>query len=204
MSGRMAPAPRPGQRRRGVGALGGLAGPAVLIGAWAVLGTRIRGYSAISDPISRLAAVDAPTRWAMTGAFLAYGAGVGAYAADLRTATSRPAAAVLAANVLGTIGIAATPLDSPLGGSPHAVAAGLTYASLAATPVLASRSLAARGRGAAAGASVAAGVASAALLALSALDEDRTGLWQRSGLTVGHLWLMVTAAAHLRRRSRRS
>ena len=45
-----------------------------------------------------------------------------------------------------TIGIAATPMESSVGGAPHVVAAGLTYASLAATPLLASHSLSSEGR----------------------------------------------------------
>jgi hypothetical protein len=180
-------------------ALGGAIGPAAFIAAWAVLGERTRGYSPIDDPISRLAAVDASTRGAMTAGFLAYGAGVGLYAAELRAGLSAPAAGAALLSVLGTAGIAATPLDSALGGAPHAAAAGLTYASLAAVPLLASRSLAGRGRTVEASASVAVGLATGACLLASLVDDAHTGLWQRLGLTLGDVWLIASAWSLLRR-----
>lgn len=174
-------------------AIGGLVGPAAFVAAWAILGERTRGYSPVGDPISRLAAVDASTRGAMTAGFVAYGAGVGVYAAELRAGLSVPAANAALLNVLGTAGIAATPLDSALGGVPHAVAAGLSYASLAAVPLLASGSLAGQGRATLARASVAVGVATGACLLASLVDDAHTGLWQRLGLTLGDLWLVASA-----------
>jgi hypothetical protein len=179
-------------------ALGGVAGPVAFIAAWAILGSRTRGYSPIEDSISRLAAVDASTRGAMTAGFLAYGAGVGLYATELRAGLSGPAANAALLNVVGTVGIAATPLDSGLGGVPHAVAAGVSYASLAALPLLTSRPLAERGRTAGARASAAAGLAIGACLLVSLVDDAHTGLWQRLGLTLGDLWLIASAWSLLR------
>jgi hypothetical protein len=174
-------------------ALAGVAGPATFIATWAVLGARASGYSPAQDPISRLAAVNAPTHAAMTAGFLAFGAGVGVYARELRNAF--PGGAGLAALVTAgaTIAIAATPLDSALGGTPHAVAAGVAYASLAAIPVLARPSLARRGHLRAAAASVAVGISVAACLAGSVIARHHAGAWQRLGLTLGDAWLIVSA-----------
>jgi hypothetical protein len=98
-----------------------------------------------------------------------------------------------------TIGIAATPLDSPVGGLPHAVAAGIAYASLAATPLLSAPSLAAAGQRKAAVVSLLAGGATAACLGASAVVEARTGLWQRTGFLIGDAWL-IASAIYLNRR----
>ncbi len=174
-----------------------------LIAAWAVLGARTGGYSPIADPISRLAASGAPTQAAMTGAFAVYAAGVAAHAADLRPALSGATATTAALNAAATIGIAITPLDSRLGGVPHAAAAAATYASLAAIPLLSARVLARRGHRRAARASIATGLASGACLAISAVDTARTGLWRRTGLTVGHLWLMSSTVTVVRYGTRR-
>ncbi len=173
--------------------LGGIIGPAAFIGAWALLGARTRGYSPVDDPISRLAAIDAPTRAAMTAGFLAYAIGVGAHSTELRRALPGPAATAAAVNVVGTVGIAVTPLGSAMGGAPHAVAAALAYGSLAATPLLAVRPLAARGDRAAARGSAIVGTTCGACLALSAVVGSHTGLWQRLGLTIGHAWLIASA-----------
>jgi hypothetical protein len=149
------------------------------VAAWAILGARTDGYSPVSDPISRLAATGAPTRTAMTVGLLGYAVGVGAYS---RTLPGR-LAPVAAVNAAAAIAIAATPLDSMAGGTPHAIAAGVSYASLAALPLLAGHRVVA--------------AASATALVLSLVDDAHTGLWQRTGLTVGHAWL---AAGALRRR----
>ena len=126
---------------------GGIIGPTALVGAWAALGTRLDGYSPVHDPISRLAANGASTQTAMTIGFLAYAGGVLPFARALKRELPDSAAAVAAAvSALGGLAIAATPLDSPLGGTPHALAAGITYVSLATTPLLAARAAEVDGR----------------------------------------------------------
>ena len=170
--------------------IAGAVAPSVFITAWAVLGARTDGYSPVDDPISRLAAVGAPTRIPMTAALVAYAIGLGAYAGQLRDDLSRPVAVAAALNVIGTIGIAATPLDSALGGAPHAAAAGLSYVSLGAIPILAAAPLARQGRRRGARLSAVVGGCTLAALALSASGADRTGLWQRTGLTLGDAWLI--------------
>ena len=175
-------------------ALGGVLGPLIFVATWALLGARRDGYSPVHDPISRLAAVDAPTRAAMSGGLVAFGVGVGAYAVALRT--EFPAAAAAAATTaVASIGIALTPLGSQVGGVPHAVAAGVAYASLAATPALAVRSLWRRGRRSHALASAGIGAACATALVASAVAPRYTGLFQRTGLTVGDVWLVASASA---------
>jgi hypothetical protein len=175
-------------------ALGGVAGPAAFVTAWSVLGARRGGgYSPIDDPISRLAAVDAPTRVAMTAGFLAFAAGVSMYAQELRRASGSGAGRAALATALATVGIAATPLDSPLGGVPHAACAGLAYATLAATPLLAARRLRDEGHATAATTSTALGLASGACLLTSILAPSATGFWQRVGLTLGDVWIVASA-----------
>jgi hypothetical protein len=130
----------------------------------------------------------------MSAGFLAYAVGVGACAGPLGRAFGDKVGIAASANAIASVAVAATPLDSRLGGLPHAIAAGATYASLAAIPALAARSPRLRSRRLAA-ASVAVAALSAASLALSATDADRTGLWQRTGLTLGHVWLAISALA---------
>jgi hypothetical protein len=180
-------------------ALGGVLGPAAFIAAWSMLGATQDGYSPIEDPISRLAAVGAPTRGAMTAGLLAFSAGVGLYADELHKSISKPGAAALATTALATVGVAATPLDSALGGVPHAAFAGLSYASLAATPILGGRALVRAGRPKAGVLSIAVGLGSAAALAGSVLVPQVSGLLQRVGLTAGDTWIMASAVGLLRR-----
>ena len=175
-------------------------GPAAFIAAWALLGWRREGYSAVGDPISRLAADDASTRWAMTAGFVTYGAGVALCATELGHGIGRRAAWACATSAVATVGIALTPLGSSLGGAPHAAFAGAAYASLAAAPLLARAPLHARGEARRANVATAAGVLTGAALLASALAPAATGLLQRLGLTVGDAWLMATAWHHLRPR----
>jgi hypothetical membrane protein len=171
--------------------IGGVVGPLSFIGAWAGLGAIETGYSSIHDSISRLAAVDASTRWAMTLGLLSLGAGVGLFARDLRRAF--PAAATAAAvTACSSLAIAATPLGSVVGGVPHAAAAGLAYGSLAAVPGLAGFQLWREGEQRLGRFSMVIGAASAASLTVS-IVSDQTGLWQRLGLTLAHTWIIATA-----------
>jgi hypothetical protein len=157
-----------------------------------VLGSVKRGYSPVEDPISRLAAVGASTRPFMTAGFAAFGAGVGLYATALREGLPGGAALAASTTAAASLGVAALPLNADLDRA-HALAAGLAYASLAATPLLGARALARTGRRGAAAASVACGLACAASLAASAVVETRVGLWQRVGLTTGDVWLVASA-----------
>lgn len=180
-------------------AVGGVLGPAAVITAWAALGARTPGYQPVIDPISRLAASGADTQTAMTGGFLAYAAGVGGLASLLGERYGGKVALAAAVNVAGTLGIAATPLDSPLGGAPHALAAGVTYASLAALPVLAAQGSDDPDGRPRALLFTTVGIVSGLSLALSASGlTDRVGLFQRLGLTLGHIWVMAVAAREVR------
>ena len=174
-------------------ACAGIAGPAAFIAAWSTLGATRVGYSPLQDPISRLAAVGAPTRPVMTAGFLTFAAGVGTYAPVLRTAGLSGAARAATITAASTLGIAALPLDGAGGDQPHAVAAGIAYAALAATPLLAARPLAQRGAHRTAAASVAIGLTVAGALAASVLLPRGAGLAQRLGLTVGDLWIIASA-----------
>ena len=98
-----------------------------------------------------------------------------------------------AATGLATIGIAALPLErSAAVDTWHGAAAGVAYVTLAATPLLAGRSLRERGHRRLAALSGLVGVVTATSLALS-LTGLPTGLFQRIGLTTGDLWIMVSA-----------
>lgn len=180
----------------------GIAGPVAFIATWSVLGTVRAGYSAVQDPISRLAAVGAPTRPVMTAGFVAFAAGVGLYSSVLREQDLGDASLAAKITAAAALVIAALPLGGPAGNVPHAVAAVVAYAALAAMPLLAARPLAAQGDGRAAVASIVAGAAIAAALAISVVGSDGTGLAQRVGLTVGDLWIMASALRSLRARSR--
>lgn len=180
--------------------LGGVIGPAAFVTAWAVLGARKSGYNPVTDHISRLAADGVSERGAMSLGFIAFGLAVPAYGLALRRSVEGPAWVAAVVTGFATLGVAAFPLDGPAGDTPHAIAAGIGYASLAATPLLAARPLSRAGKPGWARASVAAGVASGACLAAT-MAGPATGLFQRTGLGFGDLWLAATglaiAAGHL-------
>lgn len=186
-----------------LGAAGGVVGPVAFITAWTALGSMQPHYSPSADPISRLAAIDAPTSVAMTAGFLAFAAGALLYSRELRVALPGPAALAAAISGAASIGIAATPLGSALGGTPHAICAGIAYAAIATTPILGGRSLGQQGRQRAAVVSIAIGLASAVSLAASSLASPWAGLLQRLGLTLGDAWIVATAW-HLLPRSKRT
>jgi hypothetical membrane protein len=180
-------------------AWGGIAGPAAFVVAWSAAGARRPDYSPIEDPISRLAGAGAPTQAAMSLGFLAFGAGVGVYSAAAASRLSRATGAASALTAAATVGIAALPLDTPRGGVPHAVAAGLAYAALATTQLAGSRALAGLGLRTAARVSALSGVTTAVALGASAVVSSRTGLFQRVGLTLGDAWIAATAMWIVRR-----
>lgn len=182
-------------------AVAGATGPLAFVGAWLTAGSRAAGYSPVTDPISRLAAIGASTRPLMTTGLLVYAAGLAGYSARARPiGDARPALGwwgASAACAVATAAVAATPLDGPWGGTPHALAAGSGYAALALVPLSAAGRLHRAGRRRAATAAVATGSAVAACLVASVAGLPGTGAWQRAGLTLGDTWLVVTAiAAH--------
>ncbi len=165
-------------------------GPAAFITAWVASGTITPGYSPIRDHISDLAAVEATTRSLMNMGFAAFAVSVGAAVIPARRFLGRPAAVVLGANVLLTVGIALAPLGrSPEGDRAHAAVAGLGYLALATMGPSAARTLAkqspAIGR-----ASVVVGAISMACLGLS-LARPEAGFWQRTGLVATDAWLIA-------------
>lgn len=178
-------------------AIGGIAGPAAFIGAWAVGGLIKDGYDPVDTAISRLAAAGAETQPLMTAGFIGFGLGVPLFAQALRHAV--PGKAWVAATVTGaaTLGVAATPLEaSELVDRLHFVAATTGYVSLALVPLLAARHLPGRwplvSR-------VAGAVTAAALVAIP-LSDSTNGLAQRVGLTVTDAWIMAMAVRLLRPR----
>jgi hypothetical protein len=151
--------------------------------AWAALGAGAGGYDPTRQAISRLAALGAPTRPAMSAGLLALAAGMGLYGLAL----PRPLRLLPFANAACTLAIAALPLGGRNDGA-HGVAAALGYVTLAAIPpVVGRRPL-----------SVAIGFLSALCLLLTVLAGDRAGLFQRLGLTVAQAWVALSALALLR------
>ena len=179
-------------------AAGGVVGPAAFVTAWSVLGATTSGYSPVDDAISRLAASGAPTRVPMSAGFAVFGAGMGLYGAALRAALPGPAWALAAATGAATLGVAALPLATSMGDTPHNVAAATGYATLAALPVAAAAAFAKHGHRRWARYSFATGVLSAAVLLSSTLGMA-PGLAQRAGLTVVDVWVVASAVDVLRR-----
>jgi hypothetical protein len=176
-------------------ALGGLAGPLLFAGAWIVGSVTSPGYSAVDDPISRLAAVGADTRPLMTAGFIGFGLGLPLYAVALRRTVDGPAWIAAAATGLATLAVAALPLDhSPRLDGWHGVAAGFGYVTLAATPLLAVRPLRRRGHGRLARLGVAAAGVSGVSLVLASTRLP-SGAFQRLGLTAADVWVATSAVA---------
>lgn len=182
--------------------LGGAAGPVAFAGAWVWGSVSTDGYSMVGQPISRLAALGAPSRPEMTAGLLAFAGAVGAYSVAIRSELPGRAWVAAAATAAGSLGIAATPLDGPLGGNVHAAAAGIAYASLVALQVAGAAPLAERtGRPAVGAVSLGMAAVTAVCLAGNAVGPASvTGLFQRIGLTTGHVWI-ATSALVLRRRT---
>ena len=182
-------------------AAGGVVGPVAFVTTWALLGLATPDYSPVHDAISRLAATGASTRAWMTAGLLAFAAGMSTYALGLRAAVPGPAWVTAMATGAATVGVAAFPLG-PSGAvgdaTAHAAFAFAGYASLAATPLLAARGEADRGRSAWARLSLAAAALSAVFLAASTVGP-LDGLFQRLGLTVGDAWVVASAVTMVRR-----
>ncbi len=180
-------------------AAAGVVGPCVFIADWAILGSRAKNYSPVSDAISELARMHASTRPAMTAGFLVFSAALPTYAVALRHALSGHAWKFAAANGIATLGVAAFSLGTPTSGDIHGAFAGLAYASLAATPIAASVALRREGNTARARTSIATGLlCAAALVASVAGPEHVHGLLQRIGLTIGDAWIISSAIEMMR------
>ena len=185
---------------RRVLAAGGIIGPAGFITAWTLSGHATEGYSPVSDFISDLAALGSPTRVAMTAGFVCFGVCVPAYAVSLRGSLEGAAWVTAAITGLSTLGVAAFPLQgTSLQDHGHATFAALGYATIALTPLLASRPLARLGHRRAAIASVVIGAVAGASLAASTIGPAH-GFFQRFGLTLADAWIIATAVAILRGR----
>jgi len=154
------------------------------VAAWAALGATAERYDPTRDAISRLAALEAPTRPAMTAGLVALGAGMALYGLAMRPGPWWP---LPVANGLTALAVAALPLGGSVD-SAHGAAATLGYLTLAAIPAVAGRRL----PRAWARLSLATGAASGLCLVASAL-VTRDGLFQRLGLTVAHAWVVVSA-----------
>lgn len=182
--------------------MGLIVGPVAFVGAWAVGGALVDGYSPVSDAISRLAAVGAPRRPLMTAGFVTYGVAVVVGARALASEGLRASAVALVVNGTATLAVAATPLDrSGLVDGLHAVAATVGYVSIAAVPALAAGTLRRRGHRRPAAASLAAAAVSATCL-VATTATDANGLFQRLGLGAGDAWLVVAGVVLVRRRGR--
>jgi len=182
-------------------ALGGIVGPAAFIGAWAVLGATRAGYSPISGHISDLAALGTGTRRWMTAGFVVYGLGLPLYGAAARR-RGRPVIGALAVVTgLSTLAVATFPLGTASDRA-HVLSAAVGYVTLAAIPLAGAVVPWRCGRRGLAVLSAAVGVASAAALAAS-LSGPQGGLWQRTGLTLGDVWVAGHALAILRNRRAR-
>jgi hypothetical membrane protein len=171
-------------------ALCGIAGVVGFIAAWALAAQFVDGYSGIDDAISQLAAVDSPVRGWMTAGFVAFGVGVPLFAQALRITLGGPAWIAATVTGVATLGVACTPLGRY--DTAHFVFATIGYVSLAATPLLASRTLRDSGAVGAARWSVACGLATALLLTASMIDTGH-GLTQRLGLGITDLWIIAMA-----------
>ena len=173
-------------------AIGGLLGPAAFVGAWATAGLRTHGYSAISDAISDLAAIGAPTRSLMTTGFVIDGIGLTAFGLAMRTTVDGPAWMAAFATGVATLGVAAAPLGGGLGDGTHAAMAGIAYVSIAAASLVAAGPLRQGGQRGWARASVAASAVTGLAL-LASTTGPAHGFWQRLGLTVGDAWIVGIA-----------
>jgi len=171
-------------------ALAGIAGVGGFIGAWASAGAVRDGYSPVHDAISQLAAIDAPNRSLMTGGFVAFGVGIPIYAQALRRALPGPAWIAATLTGLSTLGVAASPLGRA--DTAHYLFAGAGYITLAATPLLASRTFRTEGSRTWATWSTRCGLGSAAVLTASLADPGH-GITQRLGLGITDAWIVASA-----------
>ena len=144
-----------------------------------MLGAGAEDYDPTRQAISRLAGAGAPTRVTMTAGLVALAAGMVLFGLLLRP---RPVWLLPVANGMTALAVAALPLGHGYD-TAHGVTAALGYVTLAAIPVVVGRRTPV---------TVAASLVSALCLLTSVL-VTWDGLFQRAGLTVAHLWVMVSA-----------
>lgn len=186
---------------RALAAWGLVVGPVAFVSAWAIGGMRMPDYSSVHDAISRLAAIGSPERALMTTGFVVYGVAVASGGLAVRSSIISRAWPAVVVNGLATLAVAALPLDvSAAGDQAHGVAATVGYVSLALVPALAAGPLAASGRRRAAAVSVVASVAIGVCLALTVVS-DANGAFQRIGLGIGDVWLVVAGLSLVTARS---
>ena len=191
---------------RRVGAVCGIAGPLSFVSAWAVGGLIRDGYDPLSDAISQLAREGVPTRPLMTTGLVAFGVLVPVWSIALsRELRSRALLPVVSVAGLATLAVAALPLTREEGGTQdtlHAVAAGIGYVAMSATPLVGAAALRRLGHDRAAATSAVVGAVSVAALVGTLLVADRSGGLQRLGLTVVDAWHVAVATWVLRRARR--
>lgn len=189
-----------------VGALCGVLAPSAFVGAWLVGSAVADDYDPLVDAISRLAAEGAATRPLMTAGFVAFGVLIPVWARTLGDRLDSTALrAVVTVAGLATLAVAGLPLTEEgdtTQDALHAVAAGIGYVAMAATPLVAAPLLRRRGDPTAAAVSLVVGTVSiASLVGTLLVGEDGqvgSGALQRLGLTVVDAWHVVTARAVLR------
>ena len=181
----------------------GVLAPASFIGAWAVCGALREGYDPVTEAISQLAREGTPDRLGMTAGFVGFGLLLPVFAQRLPALVGAGTALRVTATVAGvsTLAVAALPLQREAGGTGdtlHAVAAGVGYLGMVATPALAVRPLRQAGRRTASRVSIAVSAVSAAALVRS-VTQGPTGVFQRIGLGVVDLWFAGVAIRALQR-----
>lgn len=185
-----------------LGAWAGVIGPVSFVGGWIAAGAMRPGYSAVHEAISQLARLGAPHRPLMTTACVAFGVTVPVFAPVVAESLGAggPLTGSLSLAGLATLGVAAFPLSRSGGGAEdlvHGTFATLGYIGMALSPMFGAAALHRRGDVRAAVASGAVGLVSAASLLATALVSD-VGLFQRLGLGVVDVWLVLMAISILR------
>lgn len=146
-----APRSATSRRRIRLGAWAGILGPIAYVATWAVAGGVRSGYDPVGQAISELAEVGAPTRPAMTAAFVVFGLAGLPFAAAVRDTLpgdGRTVAAAVAVCGLMTVGAGIFPCTAGCPGpgtsvtdAGHAVTATIGYVALMAAPLLTARLL---------------------------------------------------------------
>ena len=184
-------------------ALCGIAGPTAFVSAWVIGGLLTDGYDPTVQAISQLAREGAGDRPLMTAGLGVFGVLIPVFAQALGRWLEEPRLRIsVTVAGLATLAVALLPLTREPGGgqdTAHAVAAGIGYVGMAVGLLLGAAALRRLGRPRAAALSALVGVVSACALVASLL-VDRSGLFQRLGLTVVDAWYVVMAVQLLRRR----
>lgn len=188
-------------RRIVLGGWAGIVGPVAYVAIWAMAGMVTPDYDPVSQAISELGAVGAPTRGAMSTGFVVFGLLALPFAVALRRGLpgdGRPAAASAVVCGLATVGAAVFPCTAGCPGpgatmtdTGHSVVAVVGYLALMATPLLVARQLRGqdRWRGFARW-SLACGLVGSALMAAWALGlfGAAGGAAQRTFNTLADVW----------------